>query len=167
MEWSSRLLARSLALLSGYMFIERLHVDVLRNPSNSLKFWYSSFGQLTPLTTKLPVLQAQTQISLRIPQSDQVFTKRFMGSYGSKPSSSGQQRLFRLGCPVWSESSLGTHHFVGFVVLRLIYMYMELGWRGYGYSITNSFAIRQTRGKFHQWTAWYSRQQIAPITNGQ
>ena len=34
---------------------------------------------------------------------------------------SAQQRLIRLGgCPGWSESSLGTHHFVGFVMLQLI-----------------------------------------------
>ena len=35
---------------------------------------------------------------------------------------STQQRLIRLGrCPGWSESSLGVRHFIGFVMLQLIY----------------------------------------------
>ena len=45
-------------------------------------------------------------------------------------SSCGQRRLIRLGgCPGWSESSLGAHHFVGFVMHRLIIMYKKCLWQ--------------------------------------
>ena len=52
---------------------------------------------------------------------------RSRGSKGPNLSIRGQRRLIRLGgCPGWSESSLGAHHFVGFVMYRPIIMCNKL-----------------------------------------
>ena len=69
----------------------------------------------------------RTQISLGIHPVWSVFTVRSKGSKGLNLSSRGQRRLIRLGgCTGWSESLLGAHHFVGFVMHRLIIMYNKL-----------------------------------------
>ena len=55
------------------------------------------------------------------PSLIRVFAVHSMGSKGSKLSSCQQWRLIRLGgCPGRLESSLGAHHFVGFVMRWLI-----------------------------------------------
>ena len=61
------------------------------------------------------------------PSLIRVFAVRSKGSKGPNLSSHGQRRLIRLfGCPDWSESSLGAHHLVGFIMHRFIIMYNKL-----------------------------------------
>ena len=67
---------------------------------------YGSYEPQHNKTNKMNVRPAKIQISLGIRPVWSVFAVHSVGSWGPKASSSGQQRLIKLG---WSESSLGTH----------------------------------------------------------
>ena len=76
-----------------------------------------SYKLSRPMTkpTKWPVCPAKTQFSLGF------CIEEALGQ--SLPIKRTAMTLIRLGeCPGWSESSLDTHHFVGFVMQRLQYV---------------------------------------------
>ena len=107
--------------------------------------------------TKWPVRPAKIPISLGIPQVYAVRMK--IHCILSYPLST-QRRLIRLGrCSGWSESYLGACHFVGFVMLRLIYQACYF-WQLEYYSILDaegSFSHRiWTRILIHVYKRMYS-----------
>ena len=86
--------------------------------SYSLIVRYMSRRMTKP--TKWPVRPAKAQISLGICPVWSVFAVRVKKHWALNYLLSAQQTLIRLGvCPGWSESSLGAHHFIGFVVKQL------------------------------------------------
>ena len=76
----------------------------------------------TAKPTKSPVRPAKIKISLVIRPVCSVFGVRMKKFWVFSYPLSAQRRLIRLrGCVGWTESSLSARHFVGFVMLRLIW----------------------------------------------
>ena len=78
-----------------------------------------SIGKIEPKHNKMPCAPSEDLSAWASAQSDQSAVY-FMGSFGPKLSSGGQQKLIRLGRrSAWSESSLGAQVILLVFVLKL------------------------------------------------